>query len=165
MITSDEQRQKQREQMRKWRAANPEKARTYSREYARKYLAIHKDRINKQRRAIYSSNPEPKRARDREYKKNHPYIDKQRNLRKYGLTISQFNEILLKQGGVCAICGSDTPNHKKGWAVDHCHNTNKVRGILCYGCNVGLGHFKDDIEKLLNAVSYLEDNNECPRFD
>ncbi len=50
----------------------------------------------------------------------------------------------------CKICGS-----KIGLVVDHCHTTNKVRGILCQKCNSGLGFFKDNIDSLNNAIKYL----------
>ena len=51
---------------------------------------------------------------------------------------------------MCAICGRPDPEH-----VDHSHETGVVRGILCFNCNGGLGQFRDSIDALLNAVSYL----------
>jgi len=60
----------------------------------------------------------------------------------------------VDQEGKCAICFKimDAPN------VDHCHKTGKVRGLLCSLCNKGIGLFHDDIEKLLQAVEYLNAN-------
>lgn len=72
----------------------------------------------------------------------------------YGMTPREFDALLEQQGGRCAICRTDSPT-AKGWAVDHCHIGGQVRGILCSPCNIGLGHFKDDISRLQAAVSYL----------
>jgi hypothetical protein len=57
----------------------------------------------------------------------------------------------------CAICGSEETNNIKTnkMYVDHCHETGKVRGLLCNGCNSGLGHFKDSINNLKLAIEYL----------
>jgi len=74
--------------------------------------------------------------------------------KKYGLTPDQYSQMLEQQGGGCAICGV-TPNGKR-LAVDHCHTTGKVRGLLCSPCNTGLGVFKDNTDLLHNAVKYLE---------
>lgn len=74
----------------------------------------------------------------------------------YGITIEQYEEMLENQGGVCAICGSPPPNdYHKRLNVDHCHSTGLVRGLLCRGCNQGLGNFRDDIDLMLNGISYL----------
>lgn len=72
----------------------------------------------------------------------------------YGITLEQRDEMLLAQGGVCAICSSDTPG-KKDWAVDHCHKTKRVRGILCQHCNFMLGHARDSKDTLSKAIQYL----------
>ena len=56
--------------------------------------------------------------------------------------------MLVAQGGRCAACGTREPGTKKGWHVDHCHETGAVRGILCHHCNVGIGKAKDNIETL-----------------
>ncbi len=71
-------------------------------------------------------------------------------LKAYGLTIEHYERILVTQGGGCAICSSD-----ENLVVDHCHDTHIVRGVLCRQCNLGLGHFKDQIELLRAALSYL----------
>jgi len=72
-------------------------------------------------------------------------------LRKYELTLDDYNKILSKQNNKCAICKikMEKPN------VDHCHKTGIVRGILCAPCNKGLGNFKDNIEYLKEAINYL----------
>lgn len=77
------------------------------------------------------------------------------NLRKYGLTPLGYDALLESQGGACAICGSACPSGKR-LAVDHCHNTGTVRGLLCARCNPGIGMFKDQPDLLLVAVEYLE---------
>ena len=74
-------------------------------------------------------------------------------LRNYDITPEQFEELNTYQKGVCWIC-KHVPSSKK-LHVDHDHRTGKVRGLLCYRCNVGLGFFKDDIDRLEDAVQYL----------
>src|SRR3990167_1190384 len=73
---------------------------------------------------------------------------------KFGITSSQYREMLEKQKGVCAICGGINSNGRK-LAVDHSHDTGKIRNLLCSTCNHGLGHFKDNQTLLLNAVEYV----------
>ena len=77
--------------------------------------------------------------------------------RNYGLTVEQYNEMLESQGNGCAICGSETGGRKDvtRLAVDHCHNSGQIRGLLCVNCNNGLGRFKDSIELLEKAIDYL----------
>jgi hypothetical protein len=71
--------------------------------------------------------------------------------RKYGISSSDYEELLRSQGGGCQICGSFDRLH-----VDHCHVSTKVRGILCAHCNQGLGHFFDNTALLLKAALYLK---------
>jgi len=76
--------------------------------------------------------------------------------RKYGLTEEGFTELLVSQGGGCAICGTTEPGGRaQQFHVDHHHGTGTVRGILCTNCNSGLGQFKDDPSLLEAAVRYL----------
>jgi len=79
--------------------------------------------------------------------------------RTYGLTVEQYDQMLEQQGGVCGICGVP-PNHirnhgKALLCVDHQHTTQRVRGLLCHTCNVGLGLFADTSEWLRRAAEYV----------
>jgi hypothetical protein len=81
---------------------------------------------------------------------------------KYGITLEQYNIMLENQGGVCAICGDPPTIIHAGekvspLSVDHCHKTGKVRGLLCHPCNMALGLFKDNKDRLRAAAAYLED--------
>lgn len=80
-------------------------------------------------------------------------------LRKYGLTLADYERLLESQDGRCAICGTDDPGHTPGrlFDVDHDHDTSKVRGLLCQHCNMGLGQFADDPDRLMKAAKYLEE--------
>jgi hypothetical protein len=87
------------------------------------------------------------------------YRDKELR-RNFGITLVQYREKLAEQGGVCAICGSDEIAERKGkklkLAVDHDHDTDVVRGILCIACNTGIGKLNDSPARLRDAVKYLE---------
>lgn len=77
---------------------------------------------------------------------------------KYGLTETEYYDKLIEQNHKCLICGVDeAESTHRTLAVDHCHATGKIRGLLCGMCNKGLGHFKDNKELLLKAVAYLEE--------
>ncbi|GAA4710495.1 endonuclease VII domain-containing protein [Phytohabitans rumicis] len=77
--------------------------------------------------------------------------------RRYGIGQKDVDELLAEQGGVCAICGAPDPEH-----VDHDHVTGWIRGILCFNCNGGLGQFRDDVEYLAKAITYLKGST-CQR--
>jgi hypothetical protein len=74
--------------------------------------------------------------------------------RKYGITIDDYEAMLVAQGGGCAICHAPEPEGHS-LHVDHDHDTGAVRGLLCFNCNAGLGKFGEDIELLSAAVVYL----------
>lgn len=77
-------------------------------------------------------------------------------LRKFGISNVDFDQILLSQGGRCAICSTDKPGGKGNrFHVDHDHDTGKVRALLCSNCNRGLGHFQENIALLEVAIMYL----------
>lgn len=87
-------------------------------------------------------------------------VDSGKQLRKnYGMSVEDWARMFEAQGGRCAVCGKEMdPNapSRKGPAVDHCHKTGKVRGLLHRKCNSLLGMVDDDIETLLSAALYLE---------
>lgn len=84
------------------------------------------------------------------------------NLRtKYGLSLRDYDEMLAKQGGVCAICGKDPKDNVVSTrvhrlSVDHNHETGKIRGLLCNQCNRGLGFLQDSSHLLRVAANYLD---------
>ena len=73
-------------------------------------------------------------------------------MRNYGIGLKDYNKMSLEQGHVCYICGFKP---KENLAVDHCHTSGKVRGLLCKPCNMGLGNFRDDVHALQAAIAYL----------
>jgi hypothetical protein len=88
-----------------------------------------------------------------------------RSLRKYGLTLLDYDEMVKAQDGRCRICGT-TESGVAGevWAVDHNHVTLRVRALLCNDCNAGLGFFDDDPARLREAAHYLETVEERLRW-
>lgn len=87
--------------------------------------------------------------------------NRSRNLQtKYNLTDSEYNALLQDQGGSCLIC-RDTAGSRM-LAVDHEHDTGRVRGLLCSPCNTALGLFKDSPELLRLAADYLEQKHIHP---
>jgi hypothetical protein len=76
-------------------------------------------------------------------------------MRKYNLPIEQYNEMLVNQENKCFICDYEFGQKKGDCYVDHCHKTEKVRGLLCQNCNTGLGNFRDDSDRLIRAANYL----------
>lgn len=94
-------------------------------------------------------------------KKNRERYDsasaKDRHLkRQFGISLEEYNALVQSQGGLCALCGKACPSGRS-LAVDHCHSTHEVRGLLCMNCNNGLGRFKDNPELLRRAAQYLEE--------
>jgi len=76
--------------------------------------------------------------------------------RLYGITLNDYNQMLTEQNDRCVICKTTEPGGKHGkFMVDHCHDTGKVRGLLCKRCNIALGEVGDNIQTLQSMVEYL----------
>lgn len=101
-------------------------------------------------------------AREREAPSARSVRMREYRLSRYGLTGEQYDEMLQAQEGVCAVCRQPEwfIDPRKGTprnlAVDHCHSTGRVRGLLCGRCNRAIGHFEDDHEVLTRAAAYLK---------
>lgn len=110
-------------------------------------------------REIIPSKDKAKYAR--EWRKANP--DKVKNIdlkKQYGITLTEYDDMLQAQKNVCAICQKaetavDSKGHLRMMAVDHCHTTKKIRGLLCTSCNTAIGHFKDDVHLLQRAINYI----------
>lgn len=84
------------------------------------------------------------------------YLDNNNLMRKYGITLEQRDQMHSDQDGKCLICERDFDDTGFPAHVDHCHDTGKIRGLLCKFCNTGLGQFQDNIEWLEAAIKYLK---------
>lgn len=78
--------------------------------------------------------------------------------RQYGITLREYNDLLKKQKGGCALCGKTSKQQGKALAVDHNHKTNKIRGILCSKCNTGIGMLGDTYAQVAKAAKYLKES-------
>ena len=149
----DAKKEQRRAYMREYYEANKEKFRPKSPEKRAEY--------NANRRRKYAADPEIQRQyRDaaKAWSAANPRGRANQRMRKYGISIERYEQMLAEQNGVCAICGSSENGDKSTdrFHVDHCHTTGIVRGLLCLSCNHGLGKFKDSVESLRSAVRYLE---------
>lgn len=116
------------ERQKEWREANPDQARALQNKSNRKRLA----------------DPEYVRLRAERLM-----------LRKYGLTMADFDALLESQGGVCAICKGDRNGPGARFHVDHHHRSGEVRGLLCGRCNTAIGLLQDSPELAEAAATYL----------
>lgn len=103
---------------------------------------------------------EGRQAYQNSYRKLKPHIEKGRALREsFGLSLEQYQEMHDRQDGKCAICGQPETQLRggkvKALAVDHCHSTGRIRGLLCCDCNQAIGKLKDDVQILESAIRYL----------
>lgn len=97
-------------------------------------------------------------AKARKWQQDSGWNSKVRRYKKYGINKEEYERLLATQSGVCAICKEvDVGDSRyETFHIDHCHETGKVRGVLCAPCNRGLGQFKDRTDLLLKAAEYLE---------
>lgn len=75
--------------------------------------------------------------------------------RNFGISLEDYNRMFIAQNGCCLICKQHQSSLKRALAVDHCHETKKVRGLLCCNCNAALGYMKENKEWIHNMNSYL----------
>lgn len=135
----NENRDKYKAMKRRWEKANPEKVATMrARAYRTNFVSL-----SEKQRARYQKNREQIRARVLE--------------RKFGISQAGYDALFLAQGGVCAICERPQADHAAGrrLAVDHDHETDEVRGLLCSSCNWGLAAYDDDPARFEAAARYL----------
>ena len=155
------------EKSKAYREANKEKIKAKS----KAYYEANKEKIKAKRKAYYEANKEKTKAyyeatKEKRKAKSKAYNEANKEKRKaynlaytlkykYNMTLEERDRMLKKQNTKCKIC--NIKFSKATPCIDHCHTTNKVRGILCPFCNTGLGYFKDNTESLTNAITYLEE--------
>ena len=139
--------------------------------YQRRTRHENRDEANRRQRAYYARNKERIRATNRSIVKRleqqadaHESLGRGynttkawvRRLRLCGLTPKDYHRMFEAQNGLCAICRTADTGRFKVFAIDHCHRTDAVRGLLCDKCNRGLGMFNDSIAMLEQAIAYLQ---------
>lgn len=97
----------------------------------------------------------------REWRANNLERSKEIDRKKtYGVPYGWYAEQLAAQNGKCAICDTEEPGGRGTFHIDHCHDSQKVRALLCQTCNLGLGHMKHDVRILEAAIQYLRQHHE-----
>jgi recombination endonuclease VII len=140
----------------------------------RAWRTLHQHEVNARRRHLWATDPDYRarklaesrssiERRRHKAKRDPVYRAKLRRAKRtnsrrsflrtqYGISLEDYDAMLKRQGGVCAICRKRSAERL---CVDHCHVTRKVRGLLCRKCNFGLGHFSDDPDLVEAAAAYL----------
>ncbi len=127
----------------------------HRKEYKKEYQKKYQNRPEVIERRKHNS-PETK---ERQKKYNSSPEIKEKNWKKSGIknmTMERYNKLLKEQNSNCSICGINMLELGVKLSVDHCHENGEVRGLLCRNCNAGLGIFKDNIDILASAISYLQ---------
>jgi len=110
--------------------------------YSRKYRVSNYDKHRANAKAFQLKNPDS--VKNTVLKRN------------FGITIEQYNSMFASQQGRCAICDTHSSEFKRSLAVDHCHETGRVRQLLCHHCNTALGLLDDSIARVASVLDYLE---------
>lgn len=162
-----------RDRMRRRRSADPEK----NREYEREYYARNREKLTAYKKSNRIKNDTPERkAAKQEYNRRYREANREKMVArskahyeankefyrfkslasKYGVTREQYDHLMTKQKGRCAICETPFGTTRQTWAhVDHCHDSSRIRGLLCTRCNPMIGYAKDDPKILRAAIRYL----------
>ena len=119
-------------------------------EKRKEYYQKNKEHLKQQQRKYYKQNYQERKERNRDF----------RLRRMFGLEVGQYKILLEKQNFCCLICGRSQEELGKKLAVDHCHTTSKIRGLLCLHCNTALGQVQENIEVLQKMIQYIKDHND-----
>jgi len=137
--------------------------------YARRYPDKIKEQQRKQTLKNQTSEGKLKHnKRLRDWRKKNPdkvaNYNRDQRLKRYKITENDYQNFLVKQNNSCAICKNTEPGGLD-WAIDHCHKTNIVRGLLCISCNTAIGSLKENPELFKAALNYLNislyERNNC----
>ena len=105
-------------------------------------------------RKYYKDNRETRLECASKYRESHKVATAERNLKRlYGVTRDRKTELFKLQGNKCKCCSTSDPSHKHGWAVDHDHITESIRGVICHKCNTNIGRLGDHYDHVLSSVA------------
>lgn len=118
-----------------------------------------KKRQQKNCRSWHHENPDKANQNSRRYRRKNPLQQLINRLKKYDMTLDEFVELIHQQDGKCSICQIEFKNDSQKMNIDFNHQTGKIRGILCFRCNVGLSWFEEDqISKVINYLTEDKSN-------
>lgn len=121
----------------------------------RAWYRANREQVMANVKAWYHANPERARAGKRAANARRRDLNREDHLRRaFGFSTAEYEAMLAQQGGGCAICRRP-PDEARSLHVDHDHGSGQVRGLLCFSCNAGPGQFREDPQRLLEAVAYL----------
>lgn len=136
-IRTPEQKERHRIEQRKWSAKNRDKVKAWGKKWR-------------------DANPEKLKAITKKYRDTSPkykILARKGHLKRYGITIKEYDVMLKKQKKNCKIC-----NKKKRLFIDHCHNSKKVRALLCVSCNIFVGYIETYPHLLKKIIKYVNSN-------
>jgi len=140
-----------------YKRKNCEKAKAYYQENKASVIPKAAKRVKEARAKLKAKDPQAlKEKRHQEYlngKDKQLEKTRQRKYKEYRPGL--FDELYTQQEGRCAICGAHQSELRTALCIDHNHDTNKIRGLLCNRCNIGIMNFKEDAENCLKAYQYL----------
>jgi hypothetical protein len=129
---------------------NKEAKRIYDADYRKRNL----EQLKVLQKQYYQDNAAARKAYMRLYRERFPRKARSAVLKAtFGITLDDYDQILLEQNGGCAICG--TPPKTKRLSIDHDHTTGRIRGLLCNDCNAGLGFFQESVGRFRRALAYM----------
>lgn len=145
------------EYQREWRKRNKEKISAYNKKYKlskQKWADNNKDYF----KTYFASNREELLEYKKQwFRERAPELSRASHLKnRYGLTVSRYNEMVKEQNGQCRICKRVPSDKRNKLVVDHCHQRDIVRGLLCHPCNVLIGMAEEKLETLQEAIAYLK---------
>lgn len=147
------------EKDRRWKVNNREQHIEASTRWKRN----NRDRVNEWTRKDRKKDPNKYKKWTKEYReKIGDWRTTQDILNYFDMSLDQYNKMFDEHRNLCGICKnpetrkSRTPGKICRLAVDHCHSTGKIRGLLCHSCNTGIGKFMDNKDLLLAAIEYLK---------
>jgi outer membrane phospholipase A len=139
------------EKLNAWKHANPERVKESTYNRLKEWRKNNPDKVKAQQ--------DRRKEKAKKWMDNHFDHRKNRGLiNKYGISLNEYNQMLIQQNYSCAICNTHQNEMKRSLAVDHNHETGKNRKLLCNKCNTAIGLLKEDIQIITSMISYLKEN-------
>lgn len=127
----------------------------------REYYKANAEKIKNKQKDYYKVNKDKVKQYIQTYSRSNPDVQRKTQYkRKFGITLEDYDKMLVEQKEKCCICDKHQSELNKLLHVDHDHKSGKIRWLLCGDCNLALGMFKDDEILLTNAIKYLRKNGQ-----